>query len=327
MTRMGRRDFVRKGMLAAGATGAGLGAFQGLTGGAGAQDAHVHGAKEPPTCPPPPAGGPVQVRGNGSACCGPADLAASRRGIAGRKWTMVIDLARCDGCGHCSRACSKMHVVPPDREWIKVYAMRDAPDTAPYWFPRPCFHCDSPPCTKVCPVDATFKRLDGIVLVDNVRCIGCRFCMAACPYSVRVFNWGRPKEPPDAAAAPYRPETGYPRRMGTVEKCDFCPEMAAVGQLPACTSGCPQAAIYYGDQNEDAVTNSKGETERLSRLVRERAGYHYLEELGTRPRVFYLPPRNRVYSAPGEAPAAGHDHTGAPAAPVPGDHQGHPAHK
>ena len=100
------------------------------------------------------------------------------------------------------------------------------------FFPQPCYHCDNPPCTKVCPVDATFKRQDGIVLIDNDRCIGCRFCMAACPYGARSFNWGHPQDPPEAKNQPYSPEQGFPRRVGTVEKCDFCPDMAEQGKLP-----------------------------------------------------------------------------------------------
>lgn len=231
-----------------------------------------------------------------------------RRGIPGRKWVMVIDLAYCDGCKTCTRACGKMHFIPGDREWIPVYSMQDAPETTPYFFPKPCFHCDNPPCTRVCPVDATFKRQDGTVLIDNERCIGCRFCMAACPYSTRHFNWGRPHDPPEALAQPYSPEQGYPRRVGTVEKCDFCPDMAEQGKLPGCSAACPMGVIYFGDQNEDAVTNSKGETVRLSTLLTERAGYRYMEELGTEPRVYYLPPKNRLYAPPGRPGApGGHD--------------------
>ena len=227
-----------------------------------------------------------------------------RQGIPGRKFVMVIDLAKCDGCGACMAACGKMHFIPPDRQYIKVLRMQDAEHTAPYFFPQPCYHCDNPPCTKVCPVDATFKRQDGVVLIDNERCIGCRFCMAACPYGARTFNWGRPHDPPQALAEGYSPEHGFPRRVGTVEKCDFCPDMAAQGKLPACVSGCPMGAIYYGDENEDAVTNSQGDTQRFSKLLLDRSGYRHLEELGTKPRVYYLPPSNRQFPAPGETPAA-----------------------
>lgn len=216
---------------------------------------------------------------------------------------MVIDLARCDGCGKCVTACADMHFLPPDREWLRLFKMRDSADAAPYWFPRPCFHCDDPPCTRVCPVGATFKRQDGIVLVDNERCIGCRFCMAACPYSVRTFNWGKPESPPQAIARGYSPEWGYPRRVGTTEKCDFCPDMARQGQLPHCAAACPMGAIWFGDQNEDAVTNGEEETVRFSQLLRDKGGYRYLEELGTQPRVHYLPPTNREYPAPGEPDA------------------------
>jgi molybdopterin-containing oxidoreductase family iron-sulfur binding subunit len=221
-----------------------------------------------------------------------------REGIPGRKWVMVIDLSKCDGCGSCTKACSKMHFIPPDRQWISVYPMQESEMTAPYFFPKPCFHCDNPPCTKVCPVNATFKRQDGIVLIDNERCIGCRFCMAACPYGARSFNWNRPHESPAALAEGYSPEHGFPRRVGTVEKCDFCPDMAAMGMVTACTAGCPMGAIYYGDENEDAVTNSQNETLRFSKLMLDRSGYRYLEELGTKPRVYYLPPKNRQFAPP-----------------------------
>ena len=88
--------------------------------------------------------------------------------------------------------------------------------------------------------------------------------------------------------------------MGTVEKCDFCPHMIRQGKMPACVTGCPMNAIYFGDQNEDAVTSSSGETFKLNQLLEDRAGYRYLEDLGTEPRVYYLPPKNRIYPKPGD---------------------------
>lgn len=230
----------------------------------------------------------------------PVSNKEAREGIPNKKFVMVIDEAKCDGCGKCTEACQKMHFLPPDREWIRVFKMKDAEATAPYYMPKPCFHCDNPPCTKVCPVNATFKRQDGIVLVDNERCIGCRSCMAACPYSARSFNWSHPSAEEIAAVGdtPYSPEIGVPRRVGTVEKCDFCPDMVREGKMPACVTGCPMDAIYFGDQNEDAVTNYSGVTVKLSQLLENNGGYRLLEELGTEPRVYYLSAKNRKYPVP-----------------------------
>lgn len=253
-----------------------------------------------------PAGKVVCAQGDANYPMPPAAEPTGRNGVPGRKWVMVQDLAKCDGCGKCTEACAKMHFSPAGRQYrpvlqlIPVLVMHDARLAAPYYFPRPCFHCDNPPCTKVCPVNATYKTQDGTVLVDNNRCIGCRFCMAACPYGVRTFNWARPHNLPIEEKRGYSPEWGYPRKIGTVEKCDFCPDMAAIGQLPACASGCPMGVIYFGDENEDAVTNFFGETLRLSKLLRDKAGYRYLEDLGTKPRCYYLPPVNRIYPAPDE---------------------------
>lgn len=118
----------------------------------------------------------------------------ARQGIPGRKFVMVIDLARCKNARKCVTACQKMHHLPKDKEWLAIRLMKDSDKGAPYWMPKTCFHCDNPPCVKVCPVNATFKRQDGLVLIDNERCIGCKFCMAACPYSTRVFNWEEPHQ-------------------------------------------------------------------------------------------------------------------------------------
>ena len=219
----------------------------------------------------------------------------SRIGIPGKKFVMVIDLAKCDGCGKCTEACNKMHYLPKNKEWIEVLEMQDAPKLAPYFMPKNCFHCDNPPCVKVCPVDATFKREDGIVAIDNDRCIGCRFCEAACPYSARLFNWTEPVQPDIVESGP-APEKVFQSKKGCVEKCDFCPHMARENKLPACVTGCPMNAIYFGDENEDAVTSQDGTTERFSQLIEDRAAYRFMEELGTQPRVYYLPPYNRSYN-------------------------------
>src|SRR6185436_7494678 len=105
--------------------------------------------------------------------------AEARKGIPGKKFVMVIDLSRCKNLKKCQQACNHAHQIHPGQNWIKVHPMQDADHLAPYWQPTTCMHCDEPPCVKVCPVDATFKRQDGIVLIDSDRCIGCRFCMAA----------------------------------------------------------------------------------------------------------------------------------------------------
>jgi Fe-S-cluster-containing dehydrogenase component len=232
----------------------------------------------------------------------PVSNEEARIGIPGKKFVMVIDLAKCDGCKKCTEACQAMHYTESDREWIKVYKMQGGEAETPYFFPKPCFHCDVPLCTKVCPVGATFKREDGIVLIDNERCIGCRSCMVACPYSTRYFNWSKPDNRQTALIGDikYSPEQSLPRRMGTVEKCDFCPDMIRQGKMPACVSGCPMNAIYFGDQNENAVTNSSGVTVNFSQLLEDNAGFRSFEELGTEPRVYYLPPKNRKYPHPEE---------------------------
>jgi len=217
-----------------------------------------------------------------------------RKGIPGRKFVMVIDLSRCKNLKKCQAACNHMHFIHPGQNWIKIYSMEDAEHTAPYWQPTICMHCDEPPCVKVCPVDATFKRQDGIVGIDSNRCIGCRFCMAACPYSTRVFNWEDPQVPADVAKQPYSVETSVPQKKGTVGKCDFCPHMVREGSLPHCVTACPNGVFMFGDLNEDSVTNG-AETFRFSDLIKDRAGYQLMEDLGTKPSVYYLPPVNRNF--------------------------------
>lgn len=216
----------------------------------------------------------------------------AREGIPGKKFVMVLDLSKCKSARKCVEVCDTHHNLTPDRPYIKVLKMKDNEKSAPYWMPKPCFHCDNPPCVKVCPVGATFKRSDGIVLIDNERCIGCRFCMAACPYSARVFNWKAPPE--EKLNIPYSPETSLPSKIGTVAKCDFCPDMIRDGVLPHCVPACPNGVIYFGNEIDDTVTNGE-ETVRLSTLLKEKAGYRYMEDLGTKPRLYYLPPVDRMF--------------------------------
>jgi len=224
----------------------------------------------------------------------PVSNTEARIGIPGKKFVMVIDLSRCKNLKKCQEACNHAHDLNPGENWIKVDPMQAGEHTAPYWEPTTCMHCDEPPCVKVCPVDATFKREDGIVLIDSDRCIGCRFCMAACPYSTRVFNWSEPEIPAEIASQPYSAETSIPQKKGTVGKCDFCADMTRMGELPHCVSACPNGVFAFGDLNEDTVTNG-AETFRFSDLIKDKAGYRLLEDLGTKPSVYYLPPVSRNF--------------------------------
>lgn len=220
----------------------------------------------------------------------------ARKGIPNRQFVMVVDLAKCSNARKCVTSCQKMHHQPEDKEWLQVKLMKDSEQAAPYWFPKMCFHCDNPPCVKVCPVDATYKRDDGLVLIDNDRCIGCKFCMAACPYSTRVFNWDEPDQSEEIKSCASSPETSVPSQIGTVDKCDFCPDMVRQGKLPDCVTACPNGVFYFGDVNEDTVTNGV-ETVQFSKLIKDKAGYRFMEELGTKPRLYYLPPNDRLIPA------------------------------
>ena len=218
-----------------------------------------------------------------------------RVGFPGKKFVMVVDLAKCKNALKCQNACNKGHYITGENAWLKVYKMQESEETAPYFMPTQCQHCDKPPCVKVCPVDATFKREDGIVLIDNERCIGCRFCMAACPYSIRVFNWNEPEQGVIANQEEYTPDfCGEPSVKGTVDKCDFCPHQIVKGELPFCVKACPNDVFAFGDRYEDAVTNGSGETFKLSKLLKDRAGHRLMEGLGTEPSVYYLPPVDRL---------------------------------
>jgi Fe-S-cluster-containing dehydrogenase component len=304
----GRREFLLKGLIASGALAVGaLGLQKVLSQTTLPTTGHKnldHASATPDTILFTPNGKVFKAHSSNLHLyhAPPVSNEEARKGIAGKKFVMVIDLAKCDGCKKCTEACQAMHHTDSDREWIKVYKMKDGESETPYFMPKPCFHCDNPPCTKVCPVGATFKRQDGIVLIDNERCIGCRSCMVACPYSTRFFNWGHTSSEQNTAVGDvvYSPEQSLPRRMGTVEKCDFCPDMIRQGKMPACVSGCPMNAIYFGDQNENAVTNASGVTVKFSQLLEDNAGFRRFEELGTEPRVYYLPPKGRKYPHPEE---------------------------
>ncbi len=196
---------------------------------------------------------------------------------------MAVDLERCIGCWSCAVICKSENDVPLGMWWNRILTEGEALDTPREehgelemsWLPLACQHCDDPPCQKVCPTGATFTNDEGVVLVNAEDCIGCRYCMAACPYGVRVFNWGEPERAPD-----YESGMVESRPVGTVEKCSLCVHRLAEGAVVRLVH-----ARIFGDLNDpDSEVN---------RAIRDRGGEQLLEDKGTRPKVFYLQPRRR----------------------------------
>ena len=218
---------------------------------------------------------------------------------------MVIDLDRCTGCGACVAACKVENNIPEVSvseakvgrvmHWIRIARNEDTEHEPPghLSYPMLCFHCEKAPCALVCPVHATFQGIDGIVGQTYSRCIGCRYCMAACPYTVKVFNWYAPQWNP-VLKIHSNPDVSL-RSVGVVEKCTFCShrlmsardDAACQGRdvleedyRPACLEVCPAVAIAFGD-----LEDHDSEVSRASRNPRAR---QMLEELGTEPSVYYL---------------------------------------
>lgn len=213
-----------------------------------------------------------------------------RTGLPDKRFVMVIDLSRCKDERKCVKKCQSVHQLKPEQFHINVLEIHDETNGNMFYMPKPCQHCDNPSCVSVCPVDATFKRQDGLVLIDNERCIGCRFCIAACPYSARTFNWTDPRDAEKYKDIEYDMELNVPQKKGTVTKCAFSADRLRVGKLPYCVTACPNGVYYFGDENEDMVTNgTTRETVQLSSLLKNNAAYTLMPELGTKPRVFYLP--------------------------------------
>ncbi len=219
---------------------------------------------------------------------------AMKKPIDERRWGMVIDLRKCVGCNGCTIACITENKLPPGMAYRPVLTETHGtyPNVSRRFIPRPCLQCDNPPCTEVCPVNATWKRKDGIITIDYDQCIGCRYCITACPYSARSFDSGffyndfagGEKQPYEKLPSPeynenrVREEGSSP--IGNVRKCTFCLHRVEKGELPACVLTCMGRATYFGDLND-----SKS-------LVSELAGnpnvMRLKEELGTSPKVFYL---------------------------------------
>ena len=207
------------------------------------------------------------------------------------RWGMFVDMDKCAAdCKDCITACHVQHNVPNfdnPKDEIKWVWKQDFKHTFPSKNQRYlstkitekpvltfCNHCDEPPCVRVCPTQATFRRPDGIVEMDFHRCIGCRFCMAGCPYGSRSFNWLDPRKALDKV------NPSYPtREIGVVEKCNFCSDRLPKGQQPACVETCKNKALVFGnlyDENSD-----------IRQVLKKRVTFTRKPELGTKPSVFY----------------------------------------
>jgi molybdopterin-containing oxidoreductase family iron-sulfur binding subunit len=224
------------------------------------------------------------------------------------RWGMVIDLDKCVGCQACTIACKEENNIPhgsPQEQrqrreiyWNKVIAVSEGeyPTARVEFISMPCMHCDDAPCVIVCPAKATYRRDDGIVMQNFRRCIGCKYCMIACPYGVRNFNYKEPVEeeyqrpdlPPDRDS---RGPWPFPHRVhGVVEKCTFCfhridqglreGKIIGTDVVPACVEACPTKARTFGDLDDP--------DSEVSRLLASRGGFRLREEFSTHPKVFYL---------------------------------------
>ena len=210
------------------------------------------------------------------------------------RYGMVIDLLRCIGCYGCQMACKAENGTPPGMLWarLEVKEIGEYPSVAKVLLPLLCMHCREPECEKVCPTGATTKREDGLVIVDDTKCIGCRYCIEACPYGQRYFNDVIRHYFPDGLS-PFELASYSKHKVGVVRKCTFCNHRIDEGvkrglkpgvdreATPACVINCMAKARYFGDLDDPRSE--------VSRLVSTGQAFQLNPELGTDPQVYYLP--------------------------------------
>ncbi|OEF98763.1 4Fe-4S ferredoxin [Desulfuribacillus alkaliarsenatis] len=185
------------------------------------------------------------------------NLAQASGSNSGRKYGMVIDNTKCIGCGLCQKACRTQWDMPPDETFIQLERDYVGANGVPEHFTSQCNHCENPPCAKICPTTATYLNEDGILVMDNKKCIACKGCMAACPYNARFWSY----------------------KWKTPEKCRFCDGYVQGGHRPACVIQCPVEARVFGDLNDP---NSE-----ISKVVASENLVRLREELGTEPKIYY----------------------------------------
>lgn len=210
-----------------------------------------------------------------------------------RHWMMVIDTRKCVGCHACTIACIAENKLPPGVVYRPVMAeeIGTFPNLAMRFTPRPCMQCDNPPCTPVCPVEATWKRADGVVAIDYDKCIGCGYCVTACPYNARTRDYGEYYTQGTPAVQPYeqKPNNEYGKSwdrahdgspVGNARKCQFCLHRLENGMLPECVTTCIGRATLFGDGNDPKAL--------VTQMAAKPNAIRLLEEKGTKPRVVYL---------------------------------------
>ena len=215
-------------------------------------------------------------------------------------WGYGLDLSRCIGCRRCVYACvqeNNQSRANPQLQWIRVIRLKRGslinlensehyyqPELVPEpgftYMPVQCQHCENPACVKVCPVGATWKEPDGLVVVDYNWCIGCRYCIAACPYKGRVFNWAEPTLPKDEINTSAHYLGNRPRYRNVVEKCTFCVQRVRVGRYPACVEACPTGTRKFGN-----LLDPESE---IRYLIEHKRVFRLKEDLNTEPKFYYF---------------------------------------